>query len=242
MCVRYGNIKEEADRYDLTGKQRICKLSAWGFPVYENNAGLWVDYFHWFLQINKNVLKPSCLCSTNGWKEIDGDKFFVWGNRCFPVNPQKKINVKLVPSSPGFHSLVKSIRVEGKFSEWDAMADAMMRDHAIPAFCLIAGFTPPLLELMDQDNFSIDIYGITTSGKTTTHLIVASIYFRPSDALITNFTSVGAEEAISFFNGMPSFIQDTHKIRNRRHIEDISYMVSDGRGRLRGAKAGGIRS
>jgi hypothetical protein len=116
----------------------------------------------------------------------------------------------------------------------------------IPQVAILTAFVPPLQSKLQIPNFILDLNGNTTTGKSTTLKLAASVYGNPDDkhpdSLILQWTNtkVAIEQIAGICSDLPVFLDDA------QHTPDdlkklVIYMIANGRGKGRGAKGGGIR-
>ena len=90
---------------------------------------------------------------------------------------------------------------------------------------------------------TIDFWGLTSKGKTTTLELAASAWGNPhkeSGGLVFGWdsTKVFHERIANFFCDMPIFPDDSHTLNDEKILTKILYMVANGVGRGRGSISG----
>jgi uncharacterized protein (DUF927 family) len=226
-----------ADRGDLLNHRSIPILATQGFPVTSRNAGLLVDYLADFEASNLHHLPRLLTVSSFGWKRYDGDRFFVLGEQA--IGTQLKIN--FVPEGDGEKNFAKALKTKGTLEGWLQTARKITAYPKV-CFALYAGFTPPLLPLLDLPSFSIDFCGESSIGKTTAIMVPASAYGDPvgeRGGLVPtwNATSVSIERYASLFKALPIFLDDSH-LASDQQVKAVIYMLAGGVGKMRGALKG----
>jgi hypothetical protein len=93
-------------------------------------------------------------------------------------------------------------------------------------------------------NFILDIFGNTSSGKSTTLKLAASVYGRPQDpeSIIHQWmnTKVAIEQVAGMCSELPIFLDDAQHCPDELK-KTIVYMIANGKGKGRGARGGGVR-
>jgi hypothetical protein len=97
-----------------------------------------------------------------------------------------------------------------------------------------------LLEILGIPNFIIDWCCRTSTGKTTTQRVAASVWGRPDERAESSVifswdaTRVFVERACAVLSGLPVILDDTKRAQKPRVIADTLYQVANGKGRGRG--------
>jgi uncharacterized protein (DUF927 family) len=119
-------------------------------------------------------------------------------------------------------------------------------EKSIGRIFLAASFASALIEPCGLLPFFVHAYGGQGTGKTVSLMIAASVWASPKlgDYVMSfNSTDVGQEMIASFLNSMP-MCMDELQIQASSGIKDydkILYKLTEGQGRVRGTKTGGIR-
>jgi hypothetical protein len=117
-------------------------------------------------------------------------------------------------------------------------------NYMIPQIAVIASFVPPLQKILQIPNFIVDIFGNTSSGKSTTLKLAASVYGKPfdPDSLILQWmnTKLAVEQIAAMCSELPVYLDDA------QHCSDdlkrsVIYMIANGKGKARGSGRGGIQ-
>jgi hypothetical protein len=100
---------------------------------------------------------------------------------------------------------------------------------------------PPLQRKLQLPNFILDIHGGSSTGKSTSLKLAASVYGRPTDpeSLVFQWmnTSTAIEQIAAVCGELPVFLDDAQHCpaELKRHVV---YMIANGRGKGRGARGG----
>lgn len=130
----------------------------------------------------------------------------------------------------------------GTLAQWLAMVEPL-RQYPIARFTLGAAFAAPLLRLLAGRVFFVHNYGKSRGGKTAALKVALSVYGCPDDLMVTfNATKVGLERVAAFYQDLPLGIDERQVIGDRQGIiESLVYMLGTGKGKVRGAKKGGLQ-
>ena len=145
-----------------------------------------------------------------------------------------------------FRHIFNAVGECGSREKW---LDAMRKMRAEKGFgrlFLAASFASAVLEPCGLLPFFLHAWGGTETGKTVGLMIAASVWACPKmGEYITTFNStlVGQEMTASFLNSLPMCV-DELQIQSSAGIKDfdkIIYQLTEGVGRTRGAKTGGLQ-
>jgi hypothetical protein len=122
-----------------------------------------------------------------------------------------------------------------------ALADGGMM---IPQVAVLASLVPPLQGKLQIPNFILDVYGNSSTGKSTSLKLAASVYGRPTDpdSLVQQWTStqVAVEQLAWLCSELPIFLDDAQHCAAELK-RSLVYMIANGRGKGRGSGGRGIR-
>ena len=211
------------DKGVLVRTREILELANYGILVNSNNAKLLVQYLYDFESANLKELPTLLMSKKLGWYK----EMFI------PYEP----NIIVVQSDALFEGLIPA----GTFQAWQQGMKEFRYNEAF-RFLMAASFTAPLLRLLNQRIFLIHLWGDSRSGKTATLKAALSIWGNPDDLVVTfNATKVGLEKIANFYNDLPIGIDERQVANNQEFIENLVYMLSLGKGKLRGSKGGGLQ-
>lgn len=144
-----------------------------------------------------------------------------------------------------FKHIFNAVKSNGSFDAWkEAMLDLRATKGAGRLF-LAASFASAILEPCGLLPFFFHAWGGTEVGKTVGLMIAASVWACPKmGEYITTFNStmVGMEMMATFLNSLPPCI-DELQIQSSAGVRDfdkIIYQLTEGVGRTRGSKTGGL--
>ena len=145
-----------------------------------------------------------------------------------------------------FKNIFNAVRQEGSRNAWIYAMQDLRKEKRPGRLFLAASFASAILEPCGLLPFFLHAWGGTETGKTVGLMIAASVWACPKmGEYITTFNStlVGQEMTASFLNSLPMCI-DELQIQSSAGIKDfdkIIYQLTEGVGRTRGAKYGGLQ-
>ena len=110
-------------------------------------------------------------------------------------------------------------------------------------FILSAAFTAPLLRILRQRTFFVYNWGNSKAGKTAALKAALSVWGEPEQLMVNfNATQVGLERTAALYRDLPLGIDERQLAgKDQGKIENIIYMVANEKGKIRGAKSGGVQ-
>lgn len=227
--IEFDNKTVTVSGCDLSQKKGIMQLAGQGLLTTEKYAADLSEYLIKIIKLS-TMLPESRIYDRMGWKK-DG---FVLGQTF--ISETENIPVTLA----GVGKQAFAIKQEGDLSGWINAISGLMK-HDIQRFKVYNAVVAPLLNIINESNFSINDYGETSVGKTITTLCPMSIYGDPYDLLLSgNTTQVGIERAATQFCDLPINLDDIQTIK-KEVLDGIIYMMANGVGKVRGAKNGGLQ-
>jgi uncharacterized protein (DUF927 family) len=214
----------------------VAALAGDGAPITSNNSRLVVSYLTAYEHAFSDSIPHKKVTSKFGRGQAGG-AFFL---------PGLNGDVQFQPVGPGDSAIYRSYAArKGNLNEWvNAMNSLVDGKFIIPQIAVAAAFVPPLQKHLQIPNFILDMYGNTSSGKSTTLKLAASVFGRPADPESVihqwNNTKVSVEQIAGMCSELPVYLDDA------QHCPDdlkrtVIYMIANGKGKGRGAKGGGLR-
>jgi len=230
-------------RRTVSDSRAILELSNEGMMVNSGNARLVVEFIGHLLDYQQENIPINHVVSTCGYKEVDGVRVFLHGNRIIcPVEEEPKLTFNPESDENG---ILSAYRESGNVEIWVATAQKL-GEYPIAAFGVLAGFVAPFVtDLKLQQNPIIDFAGSSSTGKTTLLRFIASAWGYPPEShggLIRswNATQVFLERLSHLTTDLPIFLDECHNA-NPKQVQSIIYQYSNGTGRGRGTKEGGVQ-
>lgn len=147
-----------------------------------------------------------------------------------------------------FKNAYSAVAAKGSRDDWITLMQGLRGTSVELRILLAASFASVLVSPLNINPFFVHIWsGESGSGKTVALMAAASVWGDPhwqGQAYIQTFnaTQVGLERSAAFFNHLPYMIDELQLLKDAhgRNKFDIVYLLSEGRGRTRGNKLGGI--
>ncbi len=128
-------------------------------------------------------------------------------------------------------------RAGGDLESWREGVRAC-RSQIIPMMALAASFSAPLLRLLDQSPFVFDISYSTSTGKTITLWLAASVWGDPSELVGSwHNTLVANEHYLSCLRGLPYF-QGESQLAKPESVSSLVYSLTEGHSKGRSRQDG----
>lgn len=224
-------------RKEAQSHRDLIQLAGNSFPVNTVNAAEMVRFLAAFEDINALRLPRMQITSVPGWQR---DGTFLIGNQ--HLTPTGPGTLRLVTQSDGEQQLVVGYRTAGTLQAWKN-AIALVKPYPRVVAVLLACLAAPLLKVIGAPNFILNLGGDTTTGKTISQHVGGSIWGYPNekdpDGVSQKWSStvVGVERLAAMRHGLPLILDDTSSADEDR-IWKIVYLVTDSRGKTRGAIKG----
>ncbi len=221
------------DRDIISATNKIVGLSVYGITVTSETARNLVCYFYDVEQLSGEQL-PARECVTHlGWIERDGKSEFV---------PYVKDVV--FDGEAEYKKRYAAITGKGDFDKWlDFISENIRRNPEIIArITFAASLASVLVKPLFCNCFWLHLWGESESAKTVLLMCAASIWGNPTIShYITTFNStyVGNEKGAAFCGSMPNML-DELQIVDKKDMDALIYMLTEGAGRSRGNKNGGL--
>lgn len=208
---------------EIADAQHIINLASKGFDVTTSNRTELVEYLAMFMRINN---KPVINIAT---------RLGYIGNAFISPYEEDQDNNKhqLFNSDKGYQSLIEAFETKGTIEGYINGVFNSIKDKPMVMMMLYSSLGSILLKDFKVDPFVSEISGRTSSGKTFTLLLCASVW--GTDRLITewNTTNVSIERMAAFLNSFPVIKDDTRKINNINKLPYIVYQFSGGESKSR---------
>lgn len=221
-----------AEKSTLASSNGILQLAANGVVVNSENAKALSTYILDIENLNYDYIPEQKSVGRMGWVGEHGFSPYV--------------DDLVFDGESNFKHAFNSVKSSGDRQKWmDAMIK-MRAEKGFGRFFLAASFASVILEPCGLLPFFVHAWGGTEVGKTVGLMIAASVWASPKmGEYITTFNStlVGQEMMATFLNSLPMCV-DELQIQTSAGIKDfdkIIYQLTEGVGRTRGAKTGGLQ-
>jgi hypothetical protein len=222
------------ERGQIASANKIVDLANKGVAVTSENAKTLVQYLSDAENLNLKRIPANKSVGRMGWI---GDDFF-----------SPYVDGLIYDGDENYKYLYEAICSKGKYEDWVEFVKGIRAEGNVPAkMILAASFASVLVKPCNRLPFFLHLWGGSGNGKTCALMLAASVWGNPAvgEYINTfNSTAVGQEQLAGFLNSMP-LIFDEMQIQtsdSRKDFDSMIYQLTEGVGRIRGAKEGGIRS
>ena len=216
----------------IASSSSILQLASNGIMVNSENAKALSTYILEMEQLNYELIPEQKSVGRLGWVGEHGFSPFV--------------DDLVFDGETNFKHIFNAVKPEGSRNAWLYAMQDLRKEKSPGRLFLAASFASAILEPCGLLPFFLHAWGGTETGKTVGLMIAASVWACPKlGEYCTTFNStlVGQEMTASFLNSLPMCI-DELQIQSSAGIRDfdrIIYQLTEGVGRTRGAKTGGLQ-
>lgn len=222
------------DRKTISSANKIVDLSDSGIAVTSESAKALVKYFAKIEQLNPELL-PETECVTRmGWI-LQADE---------QLDFAPYIDSIAFDGEAEYKKHYDSVKTAGDVRKWYEVIYHNIRLKSVAARMVFASsLASVLVKPLGCNCFWVHLWGETESAKTVLAMTAASIWGNPEigDYIMTfNATTVGMEKTAAFYNNLPYILDELQIINDKRDLDNLIYMLTEGSGRSRGNKLGGL--
>ena len=216
----------------IASSSSILQLAANGIMVNSENAKALSTYILEMEQLNYDLIPEQKSVGRLGWISDHGFSPYV--------------DDLVFDGETNFKHIFGAVKSSGSREAWVNVMRSLRGEKSPGRLFLAASFASVILEPCGLLPFFLHAWGGTEVGKTVGLMIAASVWACPKmGEFCTTFNStiVGQEMTASFLNSLPMCI-DELQIQSSSGIRDfdrIIYQLTEGVGRTRGAKTGGLQ-
>ncbi|WP_139905476.1 DUF927 domain-containing protein [Clostridium thermarum] len=220
-----------APRSVIFNRNSILRLADSSFPVSSNNASDLISYLSDFERENDRAIPLVKSVARLGW--LKDNEFFPYSTRG---------SLEFEDDSKEASTIMSGLKTNGDYSRWIEVA-RLARENPAARFIMASSFASILLEPLHKRVFFIHLWHNSRSGKTATIKLSMSAFGNPHKLIGSfNSTIVGLERMATALRNLPFAIDELQVLNTKRMTTDsIIYMLSQGQGRTRGNKDGGIQ-
>jgi hypothetical protein len=131
----------------------------------------------------------------------------------------------------------------GSLKDWQACVGTLASGHVLPILAISAGLAGPLLHLAGQEGGGLHFHGQSSRGKTTLLQAAASVWGRggsPGYVRAWRATANGLEGAAASATDTVLILDEFGQV-DGREAGAVLYSLSNGGGKVRAARDGGMR-
>ena len=216
----------------IASSSSILQLASSGIMVNSENAKALSTYILEMEQLNYDLIPEQKSVGRLGWVGTHGFSPFV--------------DDLVFDGETNFKHIFIAVKPEGSRNAWLYAMQDLRKEKSPGRLFLAASFASAILEPCGLLPFFLHAWGGTEVGKTVGLMIAASVWACPKmgDYITTfNSTLVGQEMTATFLNSLP-LCMDELQIQSSAGVRDfdrIIYQLTEGVGRTRGAKTGGLQ-
>lgn len=216
----------------IASSSSILQLAASGIMVNSENAKALSTYILEMEQLNYDLIPEQKSVGRLGWVGTHGFSPFV--------------DDLVFDGENNFKHIFNAVKSEGSRNAWLYAMQDLRKEKSPGRLFLAASFASAILGPCGLLPFFLHAWGGTEVGKTVGLMIAASVWACPKmGEYITTFNStlVGQEMTATFLNSLP-LCMDELQIQSSAGVRDfdrIIYQLTEGVGRTRGAKTGGLQ-
>lgn len=218
-----------ADKKTLASNNSILALADVGVAVTSENSKYLVKYLHDVENYSYDIIPEKNSVGRLGW--IEGEGFSPY------------VDELVFDGDANFRTYFESVQEHGKFEKWLDMAKRIRKGDISARIILAGSFASVLVKPLGGLPFFIHLWGGTEVGKTVGLMLAASVWANPEVGRFIhtfNSTAVGREKSAAFVNSMPLIMDELQIVKDRKEFDKDIYMLSEGAGRTRGNKNGGV--
>lgn len=234
IAYRKGGVWKSrvCDRSQLANSRSIIGLADYGVAVTSENAKYLVQYICDVENLNYEIIPEHNSVSRLGW--IGREDFSPY------------VDDLIFDGDITFRDFYNSVSAKGNALKWLEFVKKIRAENVIPTkIMLAASFASVLVEPCNCPVFFTHLWGGSGNGKTVALMLAASVWANPKvgEYIHTfNSTDVGQELSAGFVNSLPLILDELQIQKNeRKDFDGMIYKLSEGAGRKRGAKTGGLQ-
>lgn len=230
---RWNSVIE--DRNVISDSRSIIGLSKYGVMVNSETSKPLVRYLADVEQLNYDMIPEVSSVGRLGW--IDDYGFSPY------------VEDLVFDGEEEYRTRFESIQEKGSRKKWldcvRSVRAGKTPGNVIARIVLAASFASVLVKPCNCLPFFVHLWGGTETGKTVSLLLAASVWGNPEVGKYIqtfNATEVGKELGAAFCNSLPLIIDELQLVKdNRKDFDKMIYQLSEGVGRARGRKQGGLQ-
>ena len=223
------------DRNVISDSRSIIGLSRYGIMVNSETGKALVRYLADVEQLNYDLIPEVSSVGRLGW--IEGYGFSPYEEELVFDGDEK------------YRTRFESIKEHGRRDVWmDAVKEVRSGKtpgNVVARIILAASFASVLVKPCNCLPFFVHIWGNTEIGKTVALMLAASVWGNPEIGQYIqtfNATEVGKELGADFCNSIPLILDELQLVKDhRKEFDKMIYQLSEGVGRTRGQKQGGLQ-
>lgn len=234
IAYRKGRVwrSQIVEKSVIASSSKILDLAAYGIMVNSENAKSLSTYLLDIEDLNYTSIPEQRSIGRLGWIKDHGFSPYV--------------EELVFDGETNFRHIFAAVSQSGSRAKWINTMKKVRAERGPGRLFLAASFASVILEPCGLLPFFLHAWGGSGVGKTVGLMIAASVWACPKlGEYITTFntTGVGQEMTASFLNSLPMCV-DELQIQSSQGVKDFDrmiYQLTEGVGRTRGAKTGGLQ-
>lgn len=219
------------DKKTLASNNAIISLADSGIAVNSENSRYLVRYLTEIENMNYDRIPEINSVGRLGW--IPGHGFSPY------------VENLVFDGDLTFKHFFESVKTHGSYDKWLDLVRKVRSGNSVPARIMLASsFASVLVEICGGLPFFVHLWGNTEGGKTVALMLAASVWAnpRPGSYLHSfNGTGVAQELSAGFVNSLPLILDELQIMKDKKDFDQMIYQLTEGVGRQRGAKTGGLQ-
>lgn len=223
------------DRNVISDSRSIIGLSKYGIMVNSETGKALVRYLADVEQLNYDIIPEVSSVGRLGW--IEGYGFSPYEDEL------------VFDGEETYRTRFESIQAHGSRESWldcvRAVRSGKTPGNVVARIVLAASFASVLVGPCHCLPFFVHLWGGSETGKSLSLVLAASVWANPEIGVYIqtfNATEVGKELGAAFCNSLPLIIDELQLVKdNRKDFDRMIYQLSEGVGRARGRKQGGLQ-
>lgn len=219
------------DRKQIASSNLIVSLADYGIAVTSENSRTLIRYLHDIENLNYERIPSKKSISRLGWVDDEGFSPYVDG--------------LIFDGENTFKTFFESVQAKGSYSKWlQVVKEVRAGSNVAPKIILAASFASVLVGPCSCLPFFVHTWGGTETGKTVGLMLAASVWANPEMGKYIhtfNSTAVAQELSASFVNSLPLILDELQIVKERKDFDQMIYQLSEGVGKSRGQKTGGLQ-
>ncbi|WP_405353943.1 DUF927 domain-containing protein [Ruminococcus sp.] len=219
-----------ADKKTLASAQSIINLAEFGIAVNSENSKHLIRYLSDIEHYNYEKIPEVNSVGRLGW--IDDYGFSPYGEDL------------IFDGDVTYKHFFESVKEHGKADKWFELVKKIRKGNTSARLILASSFASVLVKPCNSLVFFVHLWGGTESGKTVALMLATSVWANPKSGEYWhtfNSTAVAQELSAGFVNSMPLIIDELQIVKDRKDFDTMIYQLSEGVGRSRGQKTGGLQ-
>lgn len=219
-----------SDKRTLASASSIVSLADYGIAVNSENAKYLVRYLTDIEHENFDRIEEVNSVGRLGW--IDEQSFSPYTEDL------------IFDGDISFKHFFESVGTHGDYDTWLNLCREIRKKSVLARLMLSASFSSVLIGPCGALPFFVHLWGGTEAGKTVGLMLAASVWANPEMGKYIhtfNSTAVAQELSASFVNSMPLILDELQIVKDRKDFDKTIYQLTEGVGRSRGQKTGGLQ-